>query len=248
MSKLRIQTTQNVEIDFVVANVGLRILGGLIDVITLILYVILCHVMFTQLFGLDIFEDNKLSSWIGLFFYFFPVTFYSAFLEYLWNGQTIGKKIVGTRVVMIDGGRIGVPQVALRWMFRLLDIWLLYTLPIVGLISMAVTKNTQRLGDLVANTTVIQLKRQVSLSDTIFKVVKEDYTPVFKNVLVLNDKDIRIIKSTLENYSKTRDLEKVVLLAQKAKDLLDIKKNVKPLPMLRTIIKDYNYLAARENN
>lgn len=67
------------------------------------------------------------------------------------KGQTLGKKILGLRVISLDRNALTLNQAIWREMIRYID--LLLFLP--GLISIAMTKKSQRLGDLVANTMVI---------------------------------------------------------------------------------------------
>jgi uncharacterized RDD family membrane protein YckC len=69
------------------------------------------------------------------------------------NGQTLGKRLLGIRVVRADGG--GKPsggQIAGRTVLRIVDGILFY---LVGLIAILATgERRQRLGDLAAGTTV----------------------------------------------------------------------------------------------
>ena len=51
----------------------------------------------------------------------FPVLFYYPVMEILTNGQTIGKKIMGIRVITLEGGQASVSQYLLRWIFRPVD-------------------------------------------------------------------------------------------------------------------------------
>jgi uncharacterized RDD family membrane protein YckC len=68
-------------------------------------------------------------------------------------GQTVGKLLVGLRVVRTDGGRPSVAAIAVRTLVRVVD-WLPF-LYLVGFIAMQVTgERRQRLGDLAARTGV----------------------------------------------------------------------------------------------
>jgi uncharacterized RDD family membrane protein YckC len=68
-------------------------------------------------------------------------------------GQTVGKLLVGLRVVRTDGGRPSVAAIAVRTLVRVVD-WLPF-LYLVGFIAMLVTgERRQRLGDLAARTGV----------------------------------------------------------------------------------------------
>ncbi len=68
-------------------------------------------------------------------------------------GGTLGKRLLGLRVVRLDGGPAGTGAVAVRTLMRLIDS--LPFLYLIGFISMLATgARRQRLGDLVAKTTV----------------------------------------------------------------------------------------------
>lgn len=69
------------------------------------------------------------------------------------TGQTLGKKIVGIRVVRVDGSGIGLINAFLR---RLLD-WLdLAFFGLVGIVTAGMNTRAQRIGDMVGGTVVMQ--------------------------------------------------------------------------------------------
>jgi hypothetical protein len=79
---------------------------------------------------------------------------YAITLEWLWRGQTLGKRLFGLRVVDAHGMRLTFSQVVLWNLLRVFDI-----LPIaylVGGVAALVSAKGQRLGDLVANPIVIR--------------------------------------------------------------------------------------------
>jgi len=79
---------------------------------------------------------------------------YGIFCEWRWRGQTIGKRLFGLRVLDSHGFRLRLSQVVLRNLLRFLDgLPLLY---LVGAASSLLSRNLQRLGDLVANTVVVR--------------------------------------------------------------------------------------------
>ncbi len=111
--------------------------------------------------------------------------FYGAYMEAQFNGQTLGKRITKMRVITTDGHAIDGVQAALRNFFRFLDIMpmgslaaLFLVVPsdwpypmdevlaqiayvpllptcLFGLIVMTFNRKYQRVGDLVANTVVV---------------------------------------------------------------------------------------------
>jgi uncharacterized RDD family membrane protein YckC len=69
------------------------------------------------------------------------------------TGRTLGKRLLGLRVVAADGGRAGAGKIAIRTAFRLVDGIGFY---FIGLIVVLVSgRRRQRLGDLAAQTTVV---------------------------------------------------------------------------------------------
>jgi uncharacterized RDD family membrane protein YckC len=66
------------------------------------------------------------------------------------GGQTLGKRLLGLRVVMVDGRTPGMRDVAVRTVLRLVDTAL------IGLVSMLATgERRARLGDLAAGTMIV---------------------------------------------------------------------------------------------
>ncbi len=73
------------------------------------------------------------------------------------EGQTPGKKLMKIRVVKIDGYQAGFGDYMIRWVFRLIDVSFA---GVVGLISMIVSKNNQRLGDIASRNSCDFFKKQ----------------------------------------------------------------------------------------
>ena len=69
------------------------------------------------------------------------------------SGRTVGKRLLGVRVVDLDGRKPPGGRIAVRTLLRLIDGILFYA---VGLITIALTRRRQRLGDLAARTTVVR--------------------------------------------------------------------------------------------
>jgi len=93
---------------------------------------------------------------IALFFLLVFVIFfgYPIALETLWRGRTVGKAALGLRVVTIEGGPVRLRHAATRAALGVVDFSL--TSGAAAVISVLVTRNNQRLGDLVAGTLVLR--------------------------------------------------------------------------------------------
>jgi uncharacterized RDD family membrane protein YckC len=82
---------------------------------------------------------------------------YFILLEWLWNGQTIGKRAYRLRVINEDGSPAQFTAVLIRNLLRLVDF-----LPAfygVGVLVIVLSPKSQRLGDLAAGTYVVRAPR-----------------------------------------------------------------------------------------
>ena len=273
MAKVQIETTQNVLLDFKLGDVGERIGAACIDELIKGAYMLLMYLAIISFMSNDFFDSDFNDFIILKFFISLPIIFYYPVIEYLWNGQTLGKKKLKLKVIRHDGSKPSIGDFIIRFLFRTIDtqgafliaimvmdsvsinqfyilILFLFLLPVplIGILTIAFTKKHQRIGDLLAGTLVVKLKQRVSLEDTMLLSIKDGYKPKLKNVLLLSDRDIRIIKEALDLYHKNSDPKHIRVLATKTKELLEIKKSIKPVPLLRTVIKDYNILAVEKDN
>jgi uncharacterized RDD family membrane protein YckC len=242
MSELSINTTQNVRINFKAAAVGERILSHLIDFAVKAAYVIVISGIVFYWLQLDRLFD-KLDSWSRmtiLLFFYFPVIIYSITLESIFEGQTIGKKIVKIKVVKIDGYQAGFGDYLMRWFFRLVDLSIFFG--VVAVITVISSKKGQRLGDMVAGTAVITLKNKINISHTILEEIGEAYVPTYPLVIKLTDNDMRIIKETFQKAEVKNDIETIHKLVSKIENVTGIKnQSGNDKDFLRIILKDYNF-------
>lgn len=247
-------------------------MAGILDIIVLGLYVIIANITLSRLFSIEMLEGFNVFT---IFILAIPITFYLPVSEYLWNGKTVGKYFLKLRVMRKDGSGASFGDILLRWLLRPIDIklgflfflfvprsassieegyliglvgfFMIFPMPIVGMLSIILSKNKQRVGDLIANTVVIRSSRTISLQDTILRNTKEDYKPTFLNVLELSDRDIYIIKNVLEGMGNSKSSKSVNDLAAKAREILNIELKMPPEQLLRTLLKDYNYLAKKKD-
>ena len=78
---------------------------------------------------------------------------YGIATEWLWRGQTVGKRMLRLRVVDARGLRLSFAQVVLRNLLRFVDGLPVFYL--VGGLAALLNKRAQRLGDLAADTLVV---------------------------------------------------------------------------------------------
>jgi len=92
---------------------------------------------------------------LGIIIYFSITFLYSIGLEWFWNGQTPGKRLLRLRVVEEGGRRLRFSQIAVRNLLRFIDMLPLFYL--VGGITALVSPHAQRLGDIAAGTIVVRI-------------------------------------------------------------------------------------------
>jgi uncharacterized RDD family membrane protein YckC len=83
---------------------------------------------------------------------------YGILLEWIWRGQTLGKRVLRLRVVDAEGLRLQLNQVVIRNLLRFVDMLPMFYL--VGGIACFVSRRSQRLGDLAANTVVVRAPKR----------------------------------------------------------------------------------------
>ncbi|RLI87674.1 MAG: hypothetical protein DRO76_01945 [Candidatus Altiarchaeales archaeon] len=136
------------------AGLGLRATAVIID--TAILFGGEAAVFFTY-FSAEALKAMGVDLSGGLFtFFMVPLwILYFTLLEGAF-GQTIGKRITKIKVVKTNGERAGWIKILIRNLFRFIDV--IGPSPYaVGMISIMVTKNRQRIGDIIAGTIVVKV-------------------------------------------------------------------------------------------
>lgn len=258
MSRLKILTSFNIELEFEIPEFHKRMFAWMIDVTLAIIYIIL----------LNAFAKNEVPNWV-LYLLELLIPLYPLIMELTFNGQSVGKKILGIRVINETGGNASPVQFIIRWLLRVGDIYvfvLLYLLAstlgtaysgapvealfllglvITDILCVIINKKSQRLGDMAAGTLIIDLRTKAGLDETVFMETAVNYVPVYPEVMRLSDRDLNIIKSVYNTSLKKNDYALAERTAGKIETALKIHNKQHPLEFLETLLKDYNHLSTR---
>ena len=155
--QLSVETPEQIDINFQQAGIGSRFYAALIDFLLLLL-VMLIGFYVNERFISEL--GDILGKWLsalgGVIVFALNWGYYMVF-EITTNGQSLGKRVLGLRVIKEGGYPISFADSAIRNLVRIADF-----LPLfygVGLLVMLLNKNWQRLGDLAAGTLVIKTVR-----------------------------------------------------------------------------------------
>lgn len=151
---LKIETPENVVLAYQLAGPAVRLGAYTID-FGVRAVVIVCISIFLLCTGVAM---PGMSGGIWLLLLFFMEWGYFIVAEGFFRGKTIGKHVLGLRVIHDRGHPLTFWGAVLRNLLRAVDVMPLYG---PGFISMVLTQRLQRMGDLVAGTVVISERRVV---------------------------------------------------------------------------------------
>ncbi len=265
MGKIFIPTNFNIDLEFESAAFHTRMIAWLTDIVLQVFYMIIAFNVYASFAGNYSPGYSGHDMWALQLMLMLPVFTYHLLCEVFWNGQSIGKKIMGIKVVNDNGGKASLGQYMIRWLLRSSDLsipiiiiaimfgwvgalkalWITTCMFIADVILVATNKKSKRLGDLAAGTLLIKINPRGNLEDTIFMEVAEDYIPLFPQVMRLSDRDINTIKGILDAGRKTRHPQMVENTSHRVKHVLAIESAMPAFDFLETLLKDYNYLSTK---
>jgi uncharacterized RDD family membrane protein YckC len=234
-NRLLIDTPENVVLEAEIAGFGSRCIAALLDYLFVIVVMIVLYLLFASALRNNTPDDPTVATGLFVLIQFLIISFYHLIFEFLWNGQTPGKRRIGIRVVQMNGMPMSASSILIRNLVRLFDF-----LPIlygVGLLVMFSTKHTQRLGDLAARTIVVYERPRLNLN-TIQENLKVEYQHISRYDLIptnieivnLNQDDRRNIISYLQRRSQLTNREQVaVMVAQPIAERMGIPGSVSSL-------------------
>jgi uncharacterized RDD family membrane protein YckC len=237
MKSIEIKTTQNVILEYELADLRDRALAFIIDLI--ILTFTLSILLSVGLSGLG--DGTAATVYIIMISCVF--IFYSLAMEVFNNGQSLGKMAMKIQVIKTAGGQADFADYTARWVFRMVDIYL--SLGGIASILVASSAKAQRIGDIVANTAVIKLvpRMNLKLSDVLAIRSSDSYKVIYVQAKQLEESNVLLIKSTLERYRQFKNpahQEAIHMLASKMKAALVVTPVAQTdIQFLQTVLNDY---------
>lgn len=166
---LIIETPERVPLEFALASIGNRFLAVAIDHFIQYLSILIIAWFLLALAGMSASEVvdapdklfGEMPKWtvaVTILALFLIFAGYFIFFEWLWNGQTPGKKLLKLRVIREDGRPITLWEAIARNLLRIGDAVPGFIVPVysIGLITIFLSNRDQRLGDIFAGTVVIR--------------------------------------------------------------------------------------------
>jgi uncharacterized membrane protein SpoIIM required for sporulation/uncharacterized RDD family membrane protein YckC len=192
--KVEVETPELVVLSYTIAGIGSRVYAGFLDMLVclgLLFGISMASAMLQTRFGFG--PMSAASAWgaallgllaFGVFWGYYVVC------EWLFDGQTIGKRHLGLRVVRDGGYSVGFAAAATRNIMRAIDMQpaVFY---LFGITAAVLSKTGKRLGDVVAGTVVIQEKLVDSPTARARTKPKQVEAPA---VAMLSENDFRLLE------------------------------------------------------
>ncbi|MES2556721.1 MAG: RDD family protein [Bacteroidota bacterium] len=242
MKTISFTTAQYVKIDYELAPAVYRVVASFLDFVLLLIYMLIASLFVdAALFQV---ETQGTHEFITVLLIRLPWFFYSPIIEYLTNGRSLGKYIMGIRVVRANGETAGLREYFTRWIFRVVDIWI-GGFGFLAILLAGTTERRQRLGDIMANTVVIRTKdtQIYSLRDLLSIKSQQNHEPTYPAVIRFSDEDMLLIKNTIirvQRYPNDANKAFAIELANETAQLIGLPETPsKRMEFLKTVLQDY---------
>lgn len=244
MESIDILTGQYVTIRMEPASIVTRMAALILDYIFMFLYLSALVYLYTEVWT----GFYYLSDWLEITLVIttlFPVMCYHFLFESILGGRTPGKMVAGIKVTTVDGSTPGLLSYFLRWILLPVD---LFPSGGIGALTILLSSNHQRVGDMAAGTTVVKTRVNLKLDlDELYFEFPDNYQPSFREAANLSERQAAFISDLLLNPSrKSTTIDSIRNLAQKVKSVLKIKSDLEDRTFLETIVRDYNYYASTD--
>lgn len=235
MASIPITTTQNVTIDYQTAGVVSRAKAFGIDLLIIFFWYLINYFISASLF-----EDDNLY----LIIVILPViSFYTLIFEFIWNGQTPGKRVMGIRVMKLNGREPEFIDYFTRWSLRFVEIYL--SAGVIAGIMISTTNLQQRLGDIIAGTIMVNVWDKYSITTDVLSNINSqaNYQPKYPEVASFTEAEMLVLKKLVDRHQRYRNAAHRELMLETANRIsrklgIEILEN-KPDLFIKTLIKDY---------
>ena len=225
-----ISTSHNISIRYELATTLMRILAWVIDFFIISIYfALISAIAFTNLY-------------LFYFLILIAIGFYHLAFEILNNGQSPGKQLLKIKVVTLHGRTAKPQDYFLRWIFRMVEIT--GCAGIIAILYISSTEKNQRIGDMLAQTTVIKLRgNQVYDLKALVRMGEKKRKIKYPKVTMYNDDDMMLLKDSMRRFKKdpsNTNRKFLTTLAQKIAEDLDVKLDYRRMnQFLETVLFDY---------
>jgi uncharacterized RDD family membrane protein YckC len=208
--RVAIATPEGVDVELTLAGIGSRFIAGVIDFIIQLVVIVSLWLIVRPAGGAGAAILSTVS--------FAMIFFYDVLFEVLGRGRTPGKRWTGLRVVRAGGRPITLARSSVRNILRLIDI--LPGFYAIGMTSIFITTQNQRLGDLAAGSHVVRIRhgdqrriRESGLSEI-------DPGPAATwDVSAVSQDDVAAVRAFLERRFELRAQNRVEIAAELASRL-----------------------------
>jgi len=245
MEQIGVETTKHVRLSYEPASLMHRIAAWFLDGL---LYIAYLSTLFLFLGTFDPLAVVESFGWIVTMAVVMPSILYFPLVETIWNGRTVGKKVLGIRVVKIDSSRAGPGAYIIRWLFRYFEI--LMTGGVIAILAILINGKGQRLGDMVAKTCVVLERVPVVDHESLYSHGSLDHKIVFESAGMLNDDEVNVLRNLLNSGNRYSPAAKKKLMTKTRKVIEKktgaVDENLTTEDYLKTVVRDYDKIYTEE--
>ncbi len=221
-----VETPEQVRLHLELAGLGTRSIAYILD--TLLRYGILLAIIVAIILILDAMQlhwedigDRFGAHFFAIFLtllYFFMEWGYFATFEWLWTGQTPGKRAARIRVLKDGGGPVSFLDAALRNLVRIVDSS--GPMAAIGMLFIFFNKKNKRPGDLLARTIVVRehpktLTQLLAVSDIPPRAADDPFADLIQRIALTSDQHDLITRylqrrNQLDTATRTRLSRQIV--------------------------------------
>jgi uncharacterized RDD family membrane protein YckC len=219
-----IETPEKIQFSYHIAEIGTRIAACVIDEIIqgMLIVLFILPLLLGRQFFLKHFFDNitHLTAAFLMIMFFLIRWFYYVLFEIIMEGQSPGKKLMRIRVIRFNGDALDIETIILRNFIRIVDNFPI--VPLVGGFVALIDSYNRRLGDLVANTLVVnEIHYDLRVPDFQVHFTRRAAPPVAyaTTQAPLTENELYIIRRFLNDYDRLPEAKQREIAANLANEV-----------------------------